>query len=166
MGEALGQFHPLAHSARQLVGRLGLDTVEVDEVETLADAVGDLAGGHLGVAGVHGHGLSGGLVIAKERLVRNWMPRLSLAQSRAERLPLLTADPEIARYDVIRVGTDVKEQFEYDLALEPDRAQIRGRLVVFFPGHLERSNYRLLDARDGWNYMAVPITLHSEGALS
>jgi len=43
---------------------------------------------------------------------------------------------------------------------------IRGRLVVFFPGHLERSNYRLLDARDGWNYMAVPITLHSEGALS
>jgi hypothetical protein len=42
-------------------------------------------------------------------------------------------------------------------------ADIRGRLVVFFPGHLERSNYRLLDARDGWNYMAVPITLHSHG---
>ena len=41
---------------------------------------------------------------------------------------------------------------------------IRGRLVVFFPGHLERSNYRLLDARDGWNYLAVPITLHGEGA--
>lgn len=42
-------------------------------------------------------------------------------------------------------------------------AEIRGRLVVFFPGHLERSNYRLLDARDGWNYLAVPITLHGEG---
>lgn len=41
---------------------------------------------------------------------------------------------------------------------------IKGRLVVFFPGHLERSNYRLLDARDGWNYLAVPITLHGEGA--
>lgn len=41
---------------------------------------------------------------------------------------------------------------------------IKGRLVVFFPGHLEGSNYRLLDARDGWNYLAVPITLHSEGA--
>lgn len=40
---------------------------------------------------------------------------------------------------------------------------IRGRLVVFFPGHIERNNYRLLDARDGWNYMAVPITLHGEG---
>ena len=35
---------------------------------------------------------------------------------------------------------------------------IRGRLLVFFPGEFENNNYRLLDARDGWNYMAVPIT--------
>jgi len=42
-------------------------------------------------------------------------------------------------------------------------ADIKGRLVVFFPGHLERNNYRLLDARDGWNYLAVPITLHGDG---
>ncbi len=40
---------------------------------------------------------------------------------------------------------------------------IRGRLVVFFPGHFEHNNYRLLDARDGWNYLAVPVTLYSEG---
>jgi len=40
---------------------------------------------------------------------------------------------------------------------------IRGRLVVFFPGHIDRNNYRLLDARDGWNYLAVPISLHGEG---
>ena len=40
---------------------------------------------------------------------------------------------------------------------------IRGRLVVFFPGQFEQNNYRLLDARDGWNYLAVPITLHSGG---
>jgi len=38
---------------------------------------------------------------------------------------------------------------------------IRGRLVVFFPGECEDNNYRLLDARDGWNYLAVPITLHN-----
>lgn len=38
---------------------------------------------------------------------------------------------------------------------------VRGRLVVFFPGQYEQNNYRLLDARDGWNYMAVPITIHS-----
>jgi hypothetical protein len=37
---------------------------------------------------------------------------------------------------------------------------IRGRLLVFFPGEYEDNNYRLLDARDGWNYLAVPITLH------
>jgi len=36
--------------------------------------------------------------------------------------------------------------------------KIRGRLVVFFPGEHEDNVYRLLDARDGWNYLAVPIT--------
>ncbi len=35
---------------------------------------------------------------------------------------------------------------------------IRGRMLVFFPGQHNGSNYRLLDARDGWNYLAVPIT--------
>jgi hypothetical protein len=41
------------------------------------------------------------------------------------------------------------------------RNHIRGRLVVFFPGEYEDNNYRLLDARDGCNYLAVPITLHN-----
>ena len=36
---------------------------------------------------------------------------------------------------------------------------IRGRLAVFFPGTKTGSNYRLLDARDGWSYLAQPITL-------
>lgn len=35
---------------------------------------------------------------------------------------------------------------------------IPGRLMIFFPGEFENNNYRLLDARDGWNYQAVPIT--------
>ena len=43
---------------------------------------------------------------------------------------------------------------------------IRGRLVIFFPGEYERNNYRLLDARDGWNYLAVPITLHGTGSIA
>jgi len=42
-------------------------------------------------------------------------------------------------------------------------ADIQGRLVVFFPGQFDQNNYRLLDARDGWNYLAIPITLHGEG---
>ena len=36
---------------------------------------------------------------------------------------------------------------------------VPGRLLVFFPGehHPENHSYRLLDARDGWNYLAVPL---------
>ena len=37
-------------------------------------------------------------------------------------------------------------------------AHIRGNLLVFFPGAYHNNNYRLMDARDGWNYLAVPIT--------
>jgi hypothetical protein len=35
---------------------------------------------------------------------------------------------------------------------------IRGRLLVFFPGQHRGSIYRLLDAHDNWDYLAVPIT--------
>ena len=35
---------------------------------------------------------------------------------------------------------------------------VPGRLVVFFPGSYENNNYRLLDAYDGWGYLAIPIT--------
>ncbi len=42
-------------------------------------------------------------------------------------------------------------------------ASIPGRLLVFFPGSFEDGNYRLLDARDGWNYLAIPITITEAG---
>lgn len=41
---------------------------------------------------------------------------------------------------------------------------IRGRLLIFFPGEHENNAYRFLDAREGWNYLAVPIT-SDEGAV-
>jgi hypothetical protein len=41
---------------------------------------------------------------------------------------------------------------------------IRGKLLIFFPGEHESGNYRLLDARDGWNYLAIPITAQESGA--
>lgn len=44
------------------------------------------------------------------------------------------------------------------LVLKEVVREIRGRLVLFFPGEYENNNYRLLDARDNWNYLAVPIT--------
>src|SRR5882757_5861836 len=40
------------------------------------------------------------------------------AEKLIDRVLFLEGTPEIARYDVIRVGTDVKEQFEHDLKLE------------------------------------------------
>jgi hypothetical protein len=35
---------------------------------------------------------------------------------------------------------------------------IRGRLLVLFPGEYRHNTYRFMDARDGFNYMAIPIT--------
>ena len=40
------------------------------------------------------------------------------AEKLIDRIIFLDGVPEIARYDVIRVGTSVKEQLEFDLALE------------------------------------------------
>jgi hypothetical protein len=42
--------------------------------------------------------------------------------------------------------------------LQKIETHIRGRLVVFFPGTYDQNAYRLLDARDGWSYLATPIT--------
>lgn len=56
-------------------------------------------------------------------------------------------------YGFIRVSNLVR-------AVEPD---IKGRLVIFFPGTKEANNYRLLDARDGWNYLALSITIDDDG---
>lgn len=44
--------------------------------------------------------------------------------------------------------------------VEGIKDSVLGRLLVFFPGeyHAENHTYRLLDARDGWNYLAVPLS--------
>lgn len=46
-----------------------------------------------------------------------------------ERILFLEGVPEIARYDVIRVGVDVKEQFENDLVLETNGVKSYNELV-------------------------------------
>jgi bacterioferritin len=57
-----------------------------------------------------------------ERLARKHyvesMGEMRHAEKLIDRILFLEGVPEIARYDVIRVGTDVKEQFENDLVLE------------------------------------------------
>ena len=83
----------------------------------------------------------------------------------AERLRAMLTRDEVTENSVIALfGVGTLFGFaRLSHILKLVEADIKGRLVVFFPGHLERSNYRLLDARDGWNYLAVPITLHGEG---
>ena len=46
------------------------------------------------------------------------MGEMKHAEMLIERILFLEGVPEIARYDVIRVGADVREQFENDLMLE------------------------------------------------
>jgi hypothetical protein len=42
--------------------------------------------------------------------------------------------------------------------LEKSENAIRGRLLVFFPGEYQHNTYRFMNARDGFNYLAIPIT--------
>ena len=43
-------------------------------------------------------------------------------------------------------------------------SHLSGRLLVFFPGSREGNVYKLLDAREGWNYLATPITAFDDGS--
>lgn len=75
----------------------------------------------------------------------------------------LTA-PDIGVNTVVAVG-GLASLFGFVRASEVIEAvapSIRGRLLVFFPGSYENKTYRLLDARDGWNYLAIPITAQAQ----
>jgi hypothetical protein len=51
-------------------------------------------------------------------------------------------------FDFIRVSSLVERVEE----------GVPGRLLIFFPGEYASNVYRFMDARDGFNYLAVPIT--------
>jgi hypothetical protein len=50
------------------------------------------------------------------------------------------------------------EKVKLSALVEAVQDEVKGRLLVFFPGEVEGDNYRLLDAKDGWNYHATLIT--------
>lgn len=60
--------------------------------------------------------------------------------------------------------TGLMELFDFvhvsDLVEALDKS-FAGVLLVFFPGEREENTYRFLCARDGWNYLAVPIVTES-----
>ena len=75
----------------------------------------------------------------------------------------LTSKSLTPRRNVRRIGAGSLFGFAHVSGVIIDLEEsIRGRLLVFFPGEYERNVYRFMDARDGFNYMAVPITC-SEG---
>src|ERR1700726_3854506 len=51
------------------------------------------------------------------------------AEKLIDRILFLEGVPEIARYDVIRVGTDVKDQFENDLKLEMNGVRLYNEVI-------------------------------------
>jgi len=81
--------------------------------------------------------------------------RLTLELEQADEETVVCLLGVASLYGFLRVS-------ELILAVEP---AIRGRLVVLFPGTKNDSNYRLLDARDGWNYLAQGVTVHGGGRL-
>jgi len=63
--------------------------------------------------------------------------------------------------DSVIAFTDVSSLFGFTRlsdVLNHIAGQVKGRLLVFFPGEFTKNQYRLLDARDGWSYLARPIT--------
>lgn len=86
----------------------------------------------------------------------------------ADRIRAVLTSPDVTETSVVAVfGAGSLYGFTHvSEVLKGVERDIRGRLVVFFPGTLEQNNYRLLDARDGWNYMAVPISIHSAGGAA
>jgi bacterioferritin len=67
------------------------------------------------------------------------------AEKLIERILFLEGVPEIARYDVIRVGTDVKEQFENDLKLELSGVALYNQTIDLCLRHKDSGTRELLE---------------------
>lgn len=57
------------------------------------------------------------------------------------------------------------DQVHLSTLIEQVDAAVEGRLLVFFPGEVHNNNYRLLGAKDGWNYLATVISADQGGIL-
>ena len=80
------------------------------------------------------------------------MGEMKHAEKLIDRVLFLEGVPEIARYDVIRVGTNVKEQFENDLVLEMNGVKLYNQLIELAT--------RLKD--NGSRELVEPILVESE----
>jgi hypothetical protein len=78
-----------------------------------------------------------------------------------EKLDAMAEDEAVA---IFGVGT-LFGLTHFSAVLKKLDGLVRGRLVAFFPGSYDKNVYHLLDARDGWGYMASPITLNEVAYL-
>ncbi len=92
------------------------------------------------------------------------MGEMKHAEMLIERILFLEGVPEIARYDTIRVGTDVKDQFEKDLALESSgvnayNAAIALALDVKDAGSRELMERILVDSEEHVDWLEEQLDL-------
>jgi bacterioferritin len=86
------------------------------------------------------------------------------AEKLIDRIIFLEGVPEIARYDVIRVGTDVKEQLENDLALETRGVQTYNEAITLAVqikdnGSRELMNEILVDSEEHVDWLEAQLNL-------
>jgi hypothetical protein len=76
----------------------------------------------------------------------------------------VSAVPEDARSRTVFAVCGLMELFDFvhvSEVVEGIDRELTGILTVFFPGEREDNVYRFLGARDGWDYLAVPILADS-----
>jgi bacterioferritin len=73
------------------------------------------------------------------------MGEMKHAEKLIERILFLEGTPEIARYDVIRIGGDVREQFENDLKLEMGGVQLYNAAVELCTGLKDNGTRELIE---------------------
>ncbi len=73
------------------------------------------------------------------------MGEMKHAEMLIDRILFLEGVPEIARYDVIRVGTDIPEQFQYDLVLETNGVHAYNKAIALCVSLNEAGSRELLE---------------------
>jgi bacterioferritin len=86
------------------------------------------------------------------------------AEKLIDRIIFLEGVPEIARYDVIRVGTNVKEQLEFDLALETSGVNAYNEAITLAAqlkdnGSRELMNEILVDSEEHVDWLESQLHL-------
>lgn len=90
-----------------------------------------------------------------EQLVSDVREEISVKSTERTIIGLLGASSLYGLGDHVKVSALIEQVQE----------QVRGRLLVLFPGEVDGNSYRLLGARDGWNYLATLITAERGGVL-